>query len=127
MAFVPGANDPFYSFNRFMLGGSNNPSTQLGQDYLEDNPNVAWNRHLASLGFTQGDTSPFAEFARKQQQNAILGWQTALVENPTLALTEYLTPLNRQRLAQMFQYLSPTQRGENQGRFVGPTRTISDI
>ena len=127
MAFVPGANDPFYSFNRFMLQGTNNPATQLGFDYLEDNKDAAFNRHLSSLGFGQADTSPLAEFARKQQQQAVLGHKTALVENPLLDFQSYLTPLNRQRLTEMFMRLSPGQRGESPSRFVGPVRTIADM
>lgn len=124
----PTANDPFYSFNRFMLDKKKDQTkTQLGSDYLESNQDAAYNRHLSSLGIGQGDTSPFAEFARKQAAQSQLGYKTALAENPNLQYQAYLSPLNLQRLVTMFQRLSPSQRGENRSRFVGPVRTISDI
>lgn len=123
--------DPFYSFNRFQKEHGKDMSTApaIGgpSGYLENNPNVSYNRYLASLGIGQADMSPFAQWAQKQFNNAQLGYQTALAEDPTMTFQQYLPRLGFSDMYNTFMRLSPNQRGESRSRFVGPVRTISDI
>lgn len=123
--------DPFYSFNQFQKDAAKDMTTApaIGgpAGYLEKNQDVAYNRYLASLGVNQANTSSFAEWARKQFGQTQLGFQTALAEDPTIAYQDYLKRLQFNDMYNEFMRLTPSQRGENQSRYVGPVRTIADM
>lgn len=122
--------DPFYSFNRFQQtqGQDMTTSPMVGgpSGYLSQNQDAAYNRYLASLGIGQADMNPFAKYMRDQYSQTQLGYKTALAEDPTLLYQNYLGSIGFTPMYNQFLRLSPQQRGENQGRFVGPTRTIAD-
>jgi len=87
------------------------------------------------MGIGQQDSSPYAEWLRRQFQETQLGFKTALAEDPTLTYQNYLQQLGANinpltgvnALRQRWEGLSQQQRGLNVSRFAGPTRTISDI
>lgn len=130
--YLPTASrDPFYAFNKFqkdktqdwtatpVIGGANG--------FLENNQDVAYNRKMSQIGIGQATRGPFAEWARKQVNNAQLGYQTALAENPTLMWQDYLNRFTINNMHAQWKNLTPQQRGENRSRYVGPVRTIADI
>lgn len=102
-------------------GGAGDIATSpIGNIFLEDNPDAAWMRHLASLGIDP--QSAEGQWARGQLGNVKTGWNAALATNPQLRQSDYLKTLN---IRDMFANMSATERGENPGLFAPRARTIS--
>lgn len=132
-------NDPFYRYRQFQQDNdfdwTNTPVIGGPSGYLEQNQDATYNRWLTNMGIGQQDSSPYAEWLRRQFQETQLGFKTALAEDPTLTYQNYLQRLGANInprtgvniLRQRWDGLSPQQRGLNASRFAGPTRTISDI
>lgn len=132
-------NDPFYRYRQFQQNSdfdwTNTPVIGGPAGYLEQNQDATYNRWLTNMGIGQQDSSPYAEWLRRQFQETQLGFKTALAEDPTLTYQNYLQRLGANinpltgvnALRQRWEGLSQQQRGLNVSRFAGPTRTISDI
>lgn len=106
-----------YGYN----GGAGSVATSpIGDIFLEDNPDAAWMRHLASLGIDP--MSAEGQWARTQLGNVKTGWNAALATNPQLRQRDYLKSLD---IRGMFANQSASDRGENPGMFAPRARTIS--
>lgn len=127
-ATVPAFDDPFYTPKKFqptttfdwttteLIGG---PS-----GYYEQNPQSYFDRYIADrykVGL--GDTSPYAQYVRNQYNTTQRGFQSALAEDPNLTYQRYLNSLDT-NYRQMFNRLTPRQRGEQQPQAV---RWIVDL
>lgn len=125
-------NDPFYQWGQFQqdpdFDWTDTPVIGGPGGYLENNPEVIWNRFLTRMGVGIGDSSNYANWLRDQFRQAWAGFQAGIAENPNLTFGQYTDQhLNPNALRARFNRMSPWQRGERASRFMGPTRTIADI
>jgi hypothetical protein len=105
--------------------GDDFADTEVGNLYLQQNPNFAYVRYLGQLG-ADDDDSPYARWLRGQYARTQQGWGAAFARNPLLSYhADYLPSLgNADAWRQRFQSLTPGQRGEENAPFAPVTRTL---
>lgn len=96
-------------------------NTQIGNQYLEGNPEAAFTRYLADNGYR--DFTAMGEFARNQYGRVRAGYEAALATNPNLFFTDYLQQ-HGSGLVNQFRRLTPEQRGETPNQFAPRARYI---
>ena len=128
---MTGRQDPFYTYNQFKpddgYDWTKTPFIGGPSGYLEQNQDATYNRFLSKMGVGLGQTTPYAEWLRRQYDATRVGYKSALAENPMLMYQDYLKGITPQSLRAQFMRRSPYQRGLNISRYAGPTRTISDL
>lgn len=101
--------------------------TPVGDRYLTDNPNVAYNLHMNRLGFDSGDPSNFGRWRRGQYDQSHMNYLSALAVNPTLSYQRDWLPSQANSAntwTQQWNQLTPNQRGERSQSYGGPLRYI---
>ena len=127
MAFQDWSGTGYYSPTSVYGGGygaGQFAQTPFGNQYLENEANrgTAFTRYLAEQGVD--DYSGYGTWARGQLGRINQGYMAALATNPFLEFEgpgSYLSGLN---LRNIYQGLSPVQRGENPAMYAGRTRWI---
>lgn len=90
-----------------------------GQEYYDQNPEVAWTEILGQLGFDPSTAK--GQFGRGLWPQVMEGYKAALLNNPSLKIQEYVKTIDPNR---MYQNQSARDRGENQQAFSTRARTI---
>jgi hypothetical protein len=115
------SNNPFYNPAFDYWRGNEFPLprelTATQWEYGEQNPEAAWTRYLAELGF--GGMNTKGAWARGLYGRAGEGFQAARQRNEVLDWQDYLATLN---IPQMYAQLTPGEKGYNDAQFGGPVR-----
>lgn len=99
------------------------PSVTFQQQFLADNPDVAWQRLLQQQG-VGGGASPLEQWLQQQYPRLNRGYQNELFNHPLgYAPSDYFGE-QFPALQQQFRNLAPQQRGENPQTFGGKVRFL---
>lgn len=127
-ATVKAFTDPFYTPGTYQqsptFDWTTTPVIGGPSGYYEQHPQSYFDRYVADrykVGLA--DTTPYAQYVRSQYNTSQRGFQSALAEDPNLTFQKYLNGLQT-NYQQMFNNLTPGQRGEQQQR---PLRWIVDL
>jgi hypothetical protein len=108
-------------------GQGNFWDTPVGDTYLRDNPNVAYNLHLRRMGFDMDDQSNFGRWRRGQFDQNHLDYLSGLAVNPTLNYWRDWLPAttpSTETMRQQFEQMTPNQRGERSQNYGAPIRYL---
>lgn len=99
------------------------PNVTFQQQYLTDNPDVAYQRLLQQQG-VGGGASPFEQWLQQQYSRLNRGYQNELFNRPLgYSPSDYFGEQFPALQAQ-FRGLAPQQRGENPGLFGSKVRFL---
>ncbi len=93
--------------------------TPTGEQYYDQNPEVAWTEAIAKLGI-QPNTAK-GQFARSLWPQVMEGYKAALLNNPNLRIQQYVQTLDPNA---MYQDQTTQERGESPQGFSTRARTI---
>lgn len=99
----------------------------LGKQFFEVNPDAAYTKWAGAYGATATDNPRFYGYAQSLKDYFTQDYYGESVNQPDLQWTQYLDKLNEtgKGLGNMWGGLTPSQRGENPGRYAPPVKWVS--